>query len=184
MRGTGYQITIIAIAFGLTIGLTSANAEDNLRSLIETQIKGEFDVGLQQFREIALANNPAAVANSHDWTLATDFVKSTFYNKAYNYYFCSKINQTDVSSSSEQKEQSYSSCLSERGKGLLIAYKIGTQYNDLLRGRAGLQCELRARLFNAEIEFPPFDFLKQSNGQDALYDYTILNDCFKSIGPQ
>ncbi len=41
---------------------------------------------------------------------------------------------------------------------------------------------LKSRLFDAEIEFPPFDFLKQSNGRDALYNYALLNTCLQSIG--
>ena len=38
-------------------------------------------------------------------------------------------------------------------------------------------CELKSRLFDAEIEFPPFDFLKQSGGRDNLYDYNLMNQC-------
>jgi len=55
-----------------------------------------------------------------------------------------------------------------------------TGYSSLFRGEKEIKCELKARLFDAEIEFPPFDFLQLSDGQNALLDFKALNACLLS----
>ena len=42
------------------------------------------------------------------------------------------------------------------------------------------QCEMRARLFDGELEFPPFDFL---NGDEpALFDFEKWHECLLGRG--
>jgi len=53
-------------------------------------------------------------------------------------------------------------------------YKIWDDYVKSVEPMAATQCEMRARLFDAELEFPPFDFLK---GELALFDFEKLNAC-------
>src|SRR5271169_4470526 len=58
-------------------------------------------------------------------------------------------------------------------KEIVKNVKIETDYAALLRRNLekGDACLVRSRLFDAELEFPPFDFLRQSDGKDELYDY-------------
>ena len=53
-------------------------------------------------------------------------------------------------------------------------YKIWADYVKSTEPMVAQRCEMGARLFDAELEFPPFDFLKE---ELALFDFEKLNAC-------
>jgi hypothetical protein len=106
--------------------------------------------------------------------LAKDAIKDLFYNKAYHLYVCAKSND---------EWKTVQLCYDQHNKEMVKGIKIMTQYTSLLasKGTKEAECELKARLFDAELEFPAFDFLKRVSGPDALYDYTLMSACFLNI---
>ena len=54
---------------------------------------------------------------------------------------------------------------------------ITTDYASVVLRRTA-KCELKARMFEAEIEFPPFEFLKTSG--TGLMDFKVMNACLLS----
>jgi len=187
------RITLLAAVIGLVfpigVVLVHAGTDDPnyiiLKKIIEPQIKEEFEKDLSLFREEALKNDPRFLEkNSRDVELVTDEIKSRFYNKAYNLYVCVKTLAADASLSNDERSKRLPGCYLDRNKELAKNFKMMTEYLSLFMSQAGKteQCMLKSRLFDAEIEFPPFDFLKQSNGRDALYNYPLLNTCLQSIG--
>jgi hypothetical protein len=87
------------------------------------------------------------------------------YNMAYIKYSCT------IASASAPGAQA---CLKKSGEQFLILYRLATDYSALLSG-SNLQCDMQARLFEAEIEFPPFSFWKDSK----LYDATRMIACLR-----
>jgi hypothetical protein len=55
-----------------------------------------------------------------------------------------------------------------------VVYKLATQYFSTVAPRGG-RCEMQARLFEAETEFPPYSFL----GDAQLLDHARLADCLR-----
>jgi hypothetical protein len=73
-----------------------------------------------------------------------------FYNKAYDQYRCAVLHPTSIA---EMKE-----CVRKANLELGIYLKLATEYFSTVAPRSA-RCEMKNRLFGAEIEFPPFSFL-------------------------
>jgi hypothetical protein len=56
-------------------------------------------------------------------------------------------------------------------------FKLGTDYGDAIDKMTAALCEMRARLFDEERKFPPFDFLA---GEAPLFHDPPLFDLAKS----
>jgi hypothetical protein len=155
-----------------------------LRPFIERQMKQEFDAGIADFMKLALSNNPHFLdKQDHEVELAKDAVKGLFYNKAYHLYVCAKSIGVGWRVLSDDEWKKVQLCYDQHNKEMLKGIKIMTQYTSLLASKAAKEeeCELKARLFDAELDFPPFDFLRRSDGADKLFDFAVMTACFLSI---
>ena len=94
-----------------------------------------------------------------------------------------KVAAAEAAPSGGEPIQKMRSCHEKRNFAQRDTVKILTQYYALFVSNKdkAKECEQQSRLFEAEIEFPPFDFLKQSDGRDNLYDYSLMNQCLLSI---
>jgi hypothetical protein len=71
-------------------------------------------------------------------------------------------------------------CAKDPLSQLYTNYKILVYYRKALEPITAKRCEMRARLFDGELEFPPFDFL---NGDEpALFDFGTWHACLLGGG--
>ena len=174
-------ITLIALGH-LATPLIAEEGNQALRSIAEKQTKDAFDQAVSKIREAAQEKN-SQDKESNDVERVIDAIKSLYYNDAYSLYICMKVAAAETAPSGDESIQKMRNCHEKRNSAQRNTVKILMQYNSLfMRNKEkAKQCELKSRLFDAEIEFPPFDFLKQSDGRDNLYDYSLMNQCLLSI---
>ncbi len=133
------------------------------------------------FQKAAIARNPRVMETEpQEMEVATDGIRMLFYNKAYNQYFCFSTLLVQPGKTADDAL----ACAYARNIELAKHVKIVSDYEALIKSKAAkaTQCFLKSRLFDAEIEFPPFDFLRTSDGKDnTLYDYKALNLCLISV---
>ena len=176
-------ITLIALGH-LATPLIAEDGNQALRSIAEEQTKDAFDQAISKFRKAAQEKNSHVFdKESNDMERVIDAIKSLYYNDAYSLYICMKVAAAETAPSGDKSIQTMRNCHEKRNSAQRNTVKILMQYNSLfMRNKEkAKQCELKSRLFDAEIEFPPFDFLKQSDGRDNLYDYSLMNQCLLSI---
>ena len=176
---------IALIAFGhLTTPLIAEEANQALRSIAEKQTKEAFDQAVSKFRKAAQEKDSHVLQKGpNDMERTIDAIKSLYYNDAYSLYICMKMAAAEAAPSGDEPIQKMRSCHEKRNFAQRYTVKILTQYYSLFTSNKekAKECEQQSRLFDAEIEFPPFDFLKQSDGRDNLYDYRLMNQCLLSI---
>jgi hypothetical protein len=153
----------------LMILVTQAQAqplprERELIAIIEEGTRQEFDELVKVFWA-----NAGRRGTDEDRKLAMDAIKGIVYNKAYAQYFCTTIEVAAKRADLSKVE----ACIKDRMKHKITNFKITTQYTATVAPHS-MKCEMQARLFAAEIEFPPFEFLKDA----SLYDYEKMNDCY------
>ena len=179
MRRIRLPIIFLALVILGDYGCAAQGAEESLRSLrslIEEQIKDEFDKAIS-----GIANDPnLKTKNAQEAEAAKEVFKLLFYNKAYNVYACTKSMAHSSATPAEWSAKS-ERCWREHNEEAAKMIKIATGYDALFSNKEAMKCELKARLFDAEFEFPPFDFLKTSKGRDYLFDFKLLNACLVSI---
>jgi hypothetical protein len=94
---------------------------------------------------------------------ALDGVKLLTYNQAYSGYSCFK--QFGLG---EKLDECNRTAAEE-----LVRFMGLSRYDRLTTGRQSAICEMKSRLFVAEAEFPPYDFLKGAQ----LFNFKQLNEC-------
>ena len=176
-------ITLIALGH-LATPLIAEEGNQALRSIAEQQTKDAFDQAVSKFRKAAQEKDPHVFDKEpNDMERVIDAIKSLYYNDAYSLYICMKVAAAETAPSGDESIQTKRNCYEKRNSAQRNTVKILMQYTSLFtrNKEKAKQCELKSRLFDAEIEFPPFDFLKQSDGRDNLYDYSVMNQCLLSI---
>lgn len=103
-------------------------------------------------------------------------IKGRVYNQAYAYYRCNE--QHASSSGSDALVGCYEKASHEIAASVQIIDFGGGEKGK--NAEAIAACEQKSRLPHAEAEFPPYDFLKRSDGPDAIYDYVVMESCLKS----
>jgi hypothetical protein len=181
MKQIAWLLTTLASLLAVIESGRTQTRDENynkMRATIEQQIRNEYKQGSAEIIKQILATNP----NFKDRQVIEDWIKGLFYNKAYNFFFCIKSAGGQPSSGTERLSGA-ETCYEERNKQAAKVTTIMIQYASLLlsKPKEVVQCDLQARLFDAEIDFPPFDFLKQSSGRDALYDNAAMSACLMSI---
>lgn len=127
-----------------------------MRYILEENVKKEFE-------HMIAAISPGV--SEEQRREGTDGLKMAEYNKAYGTYVCWKTTNT---------EDSFQACT----KKFMAEFQrfFGLSDYAVVIGRVRLaKCEMQSRLFDAEIEFPPYDFLK-GNGI-FLFDLAKYNAC-------
>jgi len=176
-------ITLIALGH-LATPLIAEEGNQALRSIAEEQTKDAFDQAVSKFRKAAQEKDSHVFDKEpNDMERVIDAIKSLYYNDAYSLYICMKVAAAETTPSGDESIQKMRNCHEKRNSAQRNTVKILMQYTSLFtrNKEKAKQCELKSRLFDAEIEFPPFDFLKQSDGRDNLYDYSLMNQCLLSI---
>ena len=96
------------------------------------------------------------------------------YNKAYIYYSC--IVSLGPAATTDEV---ISDCVNEPIAETIAANNFMTDYLPLIeRNPKALKCELKTRLFKAEVEFPPYNFLLGEGIH--LYDFKEMRACLIS----
>jgi hypothetical protein len=146
--------------------------------MIESQLKPEYDNALATLIKAAQANAKSRgnANDPHEMEIATDFVKEMFYNKAYVLYRCLKDGASTKGSPEEKWDQAQA-CYKASNLQIIKAYKIVSDYPSW---PWEAECELKSRLFDAEVEFPPFDFLRETTSSNRLLDHNRLIECILS----
>jgi len=101
-----------------------------------------------------------------------EFFQFAYYNKAYAYYRCGKTARP--SADADIVEPEFVRCF-EDYKAQFSKFMKLVDYVLAIDLHTQMQCEMRTRLFEAELEFPAFDFL-QGEGV-GLVDFKKWNDC-------
>jgi hypothetical protein len=92
-----------------------------------------------------------------------------FYNKAYNQYRCVLLHPTSFAEAS--------ACSQKANRAIATYVQLTTQYFSTVAVRSP-KCEMQARLFEAEIEFPPYSFLKGKGAK--LFDHARMVECLRN----
>ena len=137
------------------------------RALLENVVREEIDQARKTLFERAKERYPSDFKKQE---MAVEGLKFVFYNKAYIYYSCARSLKGNFAG------QPFFDCASDRLQGAQEAIKL-SEYTSLLGNPMILRCELKARLFKAEIEFQPYDFLVREHNGNALVDFEKLNAC-------
>ena len=160
-----FMIALLLIATSVaaraqTMQLSSSQKQE-WRGVVEREIKEDFDAAAPMFRkELEGKGTP------EERRLAFELVKFLFYNKAYNWYRCG-IDHMPF-------EDKIRNCILNLNRQIAVNLKLSFDYFSSI-ARRSQECEMRARLFEAEIEFPPYDFLEGAQ----LFDFRLLNDCLR-----
>jgi len=179
---------VIAIIIAIVPSWSEASSAA-IRSFVEQEIKPEFEKGITDFMEAARTR--ASVTDKHKLEIAIDGIKDMFYSKAYGLYRCVKeadaATKEAVAANKEAVAANASDyivkCYEAFNKRILKTYKIISALMEnpqLLHGGWENKCELKSRMFDAEIEFPPFDFLRTTTGTNGLYDDDAFDACLLS----
>jgi len=147
---------------------TALDLKKEATAIIERNIRAEFEHTMKEVFWPKMAN-----ASEEDKKLGLKSTKWLFYNKAYAYYRCGT---TDARGSSDVKliEREFVRCFEDHAAQFKKTLKL-VDYAPAIDLHTQIQCEMRSRLFEAELEFPAFDFL-QGDGV-YLLDYKKWNDC-------
>ena len=103
-----------------------------------------------------------------------------YYNRAYIFFSCFlSLDPALALGDTAKTQQALSDCVREPLKEMTASLKLVTDYGPLfLRNPKAMKCELKARLFKAELEFPAYDFL--ASDKVYLYDHKTLGACLIS----
>jgi hypothetical protein len=180
MKQVASLLLAVALVTHGNISVAQPATDSKLRSLIEPTTKEGYEKAISDIDKIPKLKP----LTPKDAESVTDFFKGKFYNAAYSQYHCTKVAMQQSSLSATEQFDYADTCYRKAQQDYAKTMKIISQYEALLKAtdpRKEAACELKARLFDAEFEFPPYDFLKQSVGQDILYDYAIFSSCLTSI---
>ncbi|MCG6203385.1 hypothetical protein LPW26_01930 [Rhodopseudomonas sp. HC1] len=133
----------------------------HLREMIRGDIKPKFDEDARKLRYLAIQND----VKSNALRLAIQGLQTNYYNLSYIMYSC-------FISSLATTVDDIDPC--RKKKIVAMAKTSGLAEYSVAREKSG-RCEMGARIFEAEVEFPPFEFLAFDG--NSLFDFDKLNRC-------
>lgn len=136
---------------------------EELRKIVERDTRLKFEKAVIVLNERQKAKNVSAGT----YRKAMDGIKNIFYYEAYSWHSCVLAT---LNTSFEDAEQCKKAKSIAREK-----YSKLASYPRVVARSA--DCEMRSRLYEEEIDFPPFDFLKVQEGENYLLDFDALNKC-------
>ena len=143
----------------------SAERKIELRKIIEADTKKGCEEFLSQFM-----NSAKPDATEKDRHLARLGIKEACYNKTYTQYRCVLANMPSLTKATE--------CIEKANSEQITAFKLVTDYGATIARRSA-ECEMKSRLFEAEIEFSPYPFLEDDKEQPRLYDFARMVECLR-----
>ena len=149
--------------------------ESFVRSEIEKAARFEFDTLMEQV--LVRKGEPDEQRKS-----AILGIKLTMYNKSYINFKCLLTAIYDAQEASRETldETKLEDCAKGPLSQLYTNYKLLVGNREAIEPMIAKQCEMRARLFDGELEFPPFDFL---NGDEPeLFDSEKWHACLLGEG--
>jgi hypothetical protein len=149
--------------------------EQFVRSEIEKAARLEFDTLMEQ----VFAHK---VESDEQRQAAIAGIKLAMYNKSYINFKCfvTAIYDAQEASRGTLDETKLEDCAKGPLSQLYTNYKNLVDYRKAMEPITAKRCEMRARLFHGELEFPPFDFL---NGDEpALFDFEKWHACLLGGG--
>jgi hypothetical protein len=151
----------LAAVFGIFVAATSLSYSQDriaqqmfLRLVLESKAKAEFDATVT-------AINPKA--NEQQRENVTNALKLVEYNKMYGLYTCMLAGLADK----DEFLACQAKLLKEIGRFKVLVSTI--------RPERIMECEMRHRLHEAEIEFPPYEFLR--GPISYLFDLAKFDEC-------
>ncbi len=169
----------LGIFFLVAILWTSfARADDNeksrlevLRYIVKQAVQEDFD------SMVALAKKNTKDSGKAFSAELLNALKYLGYQKAYIYYVCTKETIGQLPSNADIEEvlksgELRSSCVDRR---LAEAAKTPKLYEYPHARLRASSCEMKWRLYDAEREFPPYDFLQTKDSR--LIDHQNYNSC-------
>ncbi|MGY8635814.1 hypothetical protein RAD15_25415 [Bradyrhizobium sp. 14AA] len=150
-------------------------------ALYETLRRSTY-ADLQQFREAAEKERqrkirdkvpPLTAERAAEGDSAIAFV---LYNKTMIYVACAEALANNPPQ--QPGEDALKECVSAKGVQFNKYLKL-TEYADSLGSKKFAICEMKARDYERETRFPPYDFLRDPRGP-RLLDFGIMNECLTS----
>jgi hypothetical protein len=154
-------LALVPLAAGAQTIQKTPQVKTELRLLLEPSVRGDFEAALKTLEAKIKPGMP-----ENEVKMAKEGLQSLSYNKAYNHYRCYLEHAPSVEKGDE--------CIQERVKHFLVYNNLTRDYFSSVAGRTK-QCEMQSRLFEAEIEFPPYSFLKGAH----LFDFQHMNECLR-----
>jgi hypothetical protein len=142
----------------------SADQKKAIREVIGIDSAKETEELVNSFLKAAKKEKPTATAD--ELQKATEGIEFVQYNKAYNQYRCILEHPT----SPEQGQE----CALDANRNIAIYLKLTNEYSSTIANRSA-RCEMKTRLFKAEIEFPPYPFM----GDAQLFDHGRMIECLR-----
>lgn len=157
-------MTILLFSFisGAVVAQTlSSDHKKVLRDMLETDFAKETQTAIEEF--FAEAKNKGT---EEERRLAIRGIKGMLYNKAYNQYRCILAHPTSFPDVQE--------CSAKANRDLAVYFRLATQYFSTVAKRS-MQCEMQSRLFEEEIDFPPYPFFEGAR----LFDHARMTECLR-----
>jgi hypothetical protein len=155
------------------MGVQAPRPEQFVRSELETAAQLEYDMLRGQVFEHKAGSDEQRRA-------AMVRIKWILYNKSYINFKCLVAAIYDAQAARRQTvdDAKLEDCAKSLISQLYMNYKIWADYVKSTEPMVAKRCEMGVRLFDAELEFPPFDFLvKGELAELALFDFEKLNAC-------
>ena len=176
---------VVALLVTGTTGVTLAvrepllvegkSPEQFVRSEIEKAARLEFDMLMEQlFAHERGSDEQRKVAIAR--------IKLAMYNKSYINFKCwlSAIFDAQETGRETLDQTKLEDCAKGPLSQLYTNYKIWVDYRRAMEPITAKRCEMRARLFDGELEFPPFDFL--NGNEPTLFDFEKWHACLLGEG--
>lgn len=182
MRSTLSFILILIIFAFVSISILPSRAEGlpdvdkSIDAVIhkenENQIRETFEFFVEKLKDDQDRNKKK---------IAIDGVRMFLYNKLNIIAQCSKayVKQKDLT------EGYLTDCIKRDLDQAAILYKMGGQFN-MFDQTSLSKCFFKARQFERELAFKPYDFLLVDDGRNSppLYNFETLNNCIRNLANQ
>jgi hypothetical protein len=159
--------------------------EKSFYAFLEPDIKQQYEAAVASAMAHLKETGKLNIMPKHEIDNAFDFIKSDFYNKAAMQAMC--IGETLRSLGSyDPTAKTFQDNVMVRAKSCFEAKMVDFQvwnnlivnYFNVMPPGTSKRCEMEARLFERELQLPPYDFLKTKN--PMLIDFAKYNQCIRS----
>jgi hypothetical protein len=162
--------TGVALTVRESASVEGKSPEQFVRFEIEKAARLEFDTLMEQVfahKRGSDEQRKAAIAE----------IKLAIYNKSYINFKCflNAIYDAQEAGRETLDETKLEDCAKGPLSQLYTEYKIWVGFRKAMDPMIAKRCEMHARLFDGELEFPPFDFL--NGNEPALFDFEEWHAC-------
>ena len=174
-------VTVIALALGARstscLGSELTPPLKEFYEVLQSEIRNDYDrfqkgAEAERLRKAKTGGLPLASYKIKEGFKGMQFI---LYNKAVSRALC--YEQTAPGSKKpDEWKQKYEECAAAKMAQLVKYTKLVTDYVPLMGNGKDLKCEIKARDFENESRFPPYDFLRNSDGPKLL-DLGLMNEC-------